>query len=103
VGENKPRRANVRVVAATNRELGKAVASSQFREDLYYRLNVISLELPPLRQRMQDLPRLAAGYLQFFSGQCGKRLTGFSPEALARIQDYSWPGNLRELRNAIER
>ncbi|MBI2924296.1 MAG: sigma-54-dependent Fis family transcriptional regulator [Verrucomicrobia bacterium] len=103
VGENQPRPANVRVIAATNHDLERAVRESRFREDLFYRLNVITLSLPPLRQRPRDLRRVAESYLRFFAAQCGKQLTGFSPAALDRIQSYSWPGNLRELRNAVER
>ncbi len=102
VGEAKTRRANVRIVAATNRNLETAVREKTFREDLYYRLNVITLRVPPLRERPRDLKQIAANYLKFFSAQCGKRLTGFAPTALSAIEQYSWPGNLRELRNAIE-
>jgi two-component system, NtrC family, response regulator AlgB len=103
VGDPKPRRANVRVIAATNRKLEQAVKDGEFREDLYYRLNVITIEIPPLRQRMADLPHIAEGQLRFFSAQLGKKLTGFSEEASRALQSYSWPGNLRELANAIER
>lgn len=103
VGEHKTRRANLRVLAATNRDLEKAAQAGRFREDLFYRLNVISLHMPPLRERLTDLPGIATGYLQFFAKQCGKRLTGFSPEAAQALRTYSWPGNLRELRNVIER
>jgi NtrC-family two-component system response regulator AlgB len=91
------------VIAATNRDLAQAVAESRFREDLYYRLNVISITLPPLRERGADIPRLAGKYLTFLARQAGKRLEGFSKEALAKMQAYAWPGNLRELRNVIER
>src|SRR5205814_6986871 len=86
-----------------NRNLEKAVQEGRFREDLFYRLNVISLQMPPLRQRLGDLPKIAEGYLAFFSGQCGKHLKGFSKEAAQALRQYSWPGNLRELRNVIER
>jgi NtrC-family two-component system response regulator AlgB len=103
VGEAKTRRANVRVIAATNRNLEQAVAEGRFREDLFYRLNVISIQMPPLRERAADLLPLAESYLRFFAGQCGKRLAGFSAEAEAAMRCYSWPGNLRELRNAVER
>jgi NtrC-family two-component system response regulator AlgB len=103
VGEAKPRRANVRVVAATNRELQEAVREGRFREDLYYRLNVISLRLPPLRDRVQDIERIAKRHLDFFSQRAGKTFRGFSPEALDAMRSYKWPGNLRELRNLIER
>lgn len=103
VGETKPRRANVRVISATNRDLAEAVAAGGFREDLFYRLNVISLRLPPLRERVQDLERIAVAQLAFFAGHAGKNVRAFSPAALAALRDYAWPGNLRELRNVIER
>jgi len=102
VGESKTRRANVRVIAATNRNLETAVRDKQFREDLYYRLNVIALRMPPLRERPRDLKQMAASYLKFFSAQCGKRVTAFAPPAQAAIESYAWPGNLRELRNVVE-
>ena len=102
VGESRTRSANVRVIAATNRNLEAAVREKTFREDLFYRLNVIAIRVPPLRERPQDLKQIAAGCLQFFSAQCGKRLTGFAPEAQAAFDRYGWPGNLRELRNVIE-
>ena len=102
LGETKTHRANVRVITATNRDLEKAVSEGRFREDLYYRLNVITLKLPPLRERREDLKRFAQGYLQFFSSQCGKRITGFSAEAEEAMRQYAWPGNLRELRNVVE-
>jgi two-component system, NtrC family, response regulator AlgB len=103
VGEAKTRRANVRVVAATNRDLEQHVKDGRFREDLYYRLNVISIQVPPLRERPSDLPKIAEGYLRFFAAQCAKRLVGFTPEALEALRRYAWPGNLRELRNVVER
>jgi two-component system, NtrC family, response regulator AlgB len=103
VGESKIRCANVRVIAATNRDLEKAVQERRFREDLFYRLNVISIRMPPLRERLSDLPGIAENILGFFACQCGKRLKGFSPEAWEALRAYSWPGNLRELRNVIER
>ena len=103
VGEAKPRRANVRVISATNRDLAQAVPEGRFREDLYYRLNVISLRLPPLRERLQDLERIAKRHLDFFAHRAGKQFRGFSPAALETMRSYSWPGNLRELRNLIER
>ena len=103
VGENITRRADVRVVAATNRDLKKRVAEGSFREDLFYRLNVIAVEMPPLRARPEDLVRFASHYLQHFAAQCARRLTGFDASAEQCIRNYSWPGNLRELRNVIER
>jgi NtrC-family two-component system response regulator AlgB len=103
VGETKLRRANVRLITASNRDLEQAVKNGQFREDLYYRLNVISIRMPALRERPGDLPRIAQEWLRFFGQQVGKELTGFTPAALHALQTYSWPGNLRELRNVIER
>ena len=103
LGENVTRVATVRVIAATNRDLKARVASGLFREDLYFRLNVIAVEMPPLRSRDADLICFAEHYQKFFAEQCGRKLEGFSPEALACLRTYGWPGNLRELRNAIER
>jgi len=103
VGESKTRQANVRVISATNRDLEKAVQEGRFREDLFYRLNVISIRMPSLRERPGDLQGIALSYLRFFARQCGKRVKGFSAEAEQALRLYSWPGNLRELRNVIER
>ncbi len=103
VGENRIRHAEVRVIAATSQDLKKRVAEGAFREDLYFRLNVITAEMPPLRQRPNDLIRFAGHYFKHFAALCGRRLEGFSKEATAAIRAYSWPGNFRELRNAIER
>ncbi len=103
VGETQTRRADVRVVSSTNRDLARAVKEGKFREDLYYRVNVVTLHLPPLRERPFDLERLAAAHLRFFVRQTGKPIQNFSPDAKAALRRYSWPGNLRELRNAIER
>jgi two-component system, NtrC family, response regulator AlgB len=103
LGENVTRRANLRVIAATNRDLKQRVAEGAFREDLFFRLNVITLVMPPLRDLQSDLIRLAEHYARHFAAQCGRRLNGFTADALACLRAYSWPGNLRELRNAIER
>jgi NtrC-family two-component system response regulator AlgB len=103
VGEAKTRKADVRLLAATNRDLHAEVAAGRFREDLYYRLEVIDIELPALRSRQRDLLPLAEHLLHFFARQSNKALTGFAPAALEAISRHSWPGNLRELRNAIER
>jgi len=103
LGESKTRKANVRVIAATNRDLKQMIADGEFREDLYYRINVITVELPPLRARSSDLLNFANDYLTYFSRQIGRDLKGFSKEALDFVKSYPWPGNLRELRNAIER
>jgi NtrC-family two-component system response regulator AlgB len=103
VGETRTRAGDVRVVAATNRDLARMVAEGHFREDLLYRLNVIELVLPPLRQRPGDVLPLADHLLAFFARSSGKALTGFTAEARAALERNSWPGNLRELRNAVER
>jgi len=103
VGEAKTRRADVRVVAASNRNLEQAVQEGRFREDLYYRLNVISLHMLSLRERQVDLARITGNYLRFFCRQCGKHIEGFSIAAEQAIRNYHWPGNLRELRNVVER
>lgn len=103
LGENKVREANVRVIAATNRDLKTSIANGIFREDLYYRLNVISVTVPPLRERPADLSRFAKDYLEFFAGQLGRKLEGFSASGRSALMRHPWPGNLRELRNAIER
>ncbi len=103
LGDTKPRRANVRVIAASNRNLEQAVKEGRCREDLFYRLNVITLTLPPLRERRADLSNMAANYLRFLSTQCGKRISGFSDAASRALNNYAWPGNLRELRNVVER
>jgi NtrC-family two-component system response regulator AlgB len=103
VGENVTRKAEVRIIAATSHDLKKRVVEGTFREDLYFRLNVITVVMPSLRERPADLIAFAEHYLKHFAALCGRRLDGFSPPALAGIRAYSWPGNLRELRNAIER
>ena len=103
LGENKVRESNVRIIAATNRDLAACVAARTFREDLFYRLNVISVTVPPLRERRSDLVRFANDYLSFFSKQMGRKIEGFSETGRQVLIRHSWPGNLRELRNAIER
>lgn len=103
VGENVTHRAEVRIIAATNRDLKQRVSTGLFREDLYFRLNVISVTMPPLRERVSDLLRFANHYLRHFAKQCSRNIEGFSEEAIARLCSYPWPGNLRELRNTIER
>ena len=103
VGEAKPRRANVRVIAATNRALADEVKAGRFREDLFYRLNVIGVTLPGLCDRPADLARFADTYRRFFAARLGKKVTGFAPAVEAAFAAYRWPGNLRELRNVIER
>jgi len=103
VGENIPRKVNVRVVSATNRDLWKEVQAKRFREDLYYRLNVISIKMPPLRNRGGDIAILADHFLKKFARENGKTIEGFEPQALKILEAYSWPGNIRELENTIER
>lgn len=94
---------NVRVVAATNRNLVDAVRSKKFREDLYYRLSVVTLDLPPLRERPEDVQPLAEHFLAHFSKQANRRQMSVSSEARRRLQAHAWPGNVRELRNLMER
>jgi two-component system response regulator PilR (NtrC family) len=96
-------RVDVRVVAATNVDLRRAVDEGRFREDLYYRLNVITIPLPPLRQRKEDIPSLVNHFVDKYSRENGKPLEGVAPEALQALMDYDWPGNVRELENVIER
>jgi NtrC-family two-component system response regulator AlgB len=103
VGETKVRYADVRVIAASNRDLAKAVAAGTFREDLFYRLNVISLTLPPLRDRLDDVERLAMAHLHSVANECDKKIDSISADALEVMKRYNWPGNIRELRNVIER
>jgi NtrC-family two-component system response regulator AlgB len=103
IGETRTRAADVRIVAATNRDLEAEVAAGRFREDLLYRLNVLEVTLPPLRLRQRDIQPLADHLLRFFARQAGKSLTGFTKEAKAALLHYPWPGNVRELRNAVER
>ncbi len=103
VGEAQTRTADVRLIAATNRDLPAEVAAGRFREDLFYRLNVIEIELPPLRRRPSDVLPLAHHLLQFFARQSGKKIAGFTPAAESALASHTWPGNVRELRNAIER
>jgi DNA-binding NtrC family response regulator len=96
-------RVNVRVVAATNKELAKEVAAERFRQDLYYRLNVITIHLPPLRERLQDVPLLAAHFLQKYARENRKEIAAIQQEAIEHLMAYGWPGNVRELENVIER
>ena len=94
---------DVRVVAATNRNLQEEVKQGRFREDLFYRLNVLPIVLPPLRERADDIPRLVEFYVDVYNTEFKKRIRGVSPEAMAQLQRHPWPGNIRELRNAVER
>jgi len=103
VGGNEPLRVDVRVISATNKDLRKAIEKQEFREDLYYRLNVVNIELPPLRERKEDIPLLAEHFLNKFASENRKEITGFSTDTVEFLLDYDWPGNVRELENAIER
>ena len=103
VGDQQTRKVDVRILAATNADLEKAVRKTRFREDLYYRLNVIQIEIPPLCDRPDDVENLANTMLAFFGAQNHKLFRGFSEEAVRALRSYSWPGNIRELRNVIER
>ncbi len=103
VGGNKPLRVDVRIIAATNRDLDRAVKEDRFRQDLYHRLNVISVTLPPLRERKEDIPALADFFLRRCSKETKKNFTGIDPKAQEKLLSYDWPGNVRELANVIER
>lgn len=103
VGDQRTKKADVRIITATNTDLVKAVQEGRFREDLYYRLNVIQIDLPPLADRPDDVEALAKNMLEFFSAQNHKILKSFSDSAITAIRQYPWPGNIRELRNVVER
>jgi two-component system NtrC family response regulator len=103
VGGSEPVEVDIRILAATNRNLAEAVAAGTFREDLYYRLNVVHIETPPLRERREDIPILAAHFLTRYSGENNKVFRGFSPEAMDYLTAYEWPGNVRQLQNVVER
>jgi DNA-binding NtrC family response regulator len=94
---------HLRIVAATNQDMKKAVAEKRFRKDLFFRLNVVPISLPPLRERQEDLPILANHFIDYFNKELSRNIRGLSPSARARLQEYAWPGNVRELRNVIER
>ncbi|HXJ15604.1 MAG TPA: sigma-54 dependent transcriptional regulator [Candidatus Polarisedimenticolia bacterium] len=103
IGSTEESDVDVRVIAATNKDLEKEIAEARFREDLYYRLSVIPIHLPPLRERHEDIPLLAREFLERFSKSMGKRTAGIEPEAMRRLEVYDWPGHVRELENTIER
>ena len=103
VGETASRSVDVRIVAATNRDLKKMIAEGTFREDLYYRLSVIDIVIPPLRERKEDIQPLVDYFLQDINGRLGTEVEGVSAQAMAVLTDYPWPGNVRELRNSLER
>jgi two-component system nitrogen regulation response regulator NtrX len=103
VGGTNRIKVDARVVAATNKELQGEIRANRFREDLYFRLNVIPIFVPPLRERREDIPALAAHFMTEFSDEYGRRAKTFSPDAMTVLEEYLWPGNVRELRNVIER
>jgi DNA-binding NtrC family response regulator len=103
VGGTKTIKVDVRVISASNKDLREEIATKRFRDDLYYRLNVVNLYIPPLRERREDILPLARYFLRRFSGEMSKKLAGFTPEVEGILRDYAWPGNIRELRNSLER
>jgi len=103
LGGTRTLKVDVRLIAAANRSLPAMVAAGQFREDLYYRLNVVSVEMPPLRERKEDIEALAGHFVRKFSGELKKKIDGIAPDALKMLMRYHWPGNIRELQNALER
>lgn len=103
VGGSYPIRVDVRVVATTNRDLTEALQSGDFREDLYYRLSVVAIRVPPLRERMSDIPKLANHFAQLAAREAGKEITGIDPEAIELLHRHDWPGNVRELSHAVQR
>jgi transcriptional regulator with GAF, ATPase, and Fis domain len=103
VGSSDTRKADLRVIATTNRDLTKSVREGKFREDLYFRLNVLPLRVPPLREHIEDIPELVAHFIEKCGATVGRKLKGISPDALRKLEEYHWPGNVRELENIIER
>jgi len=103
IGGSKPVQVDVRVLAATNKHLEEEIAAGRFREDLFYRLNVVPLHVPPLRERREDIPLLIGHFLHVLTERDGMPPRAIAPEAVARLQGLDWPGNVRELRNTIER
>ena len=94
---------DIRIIAATNRDLERQVSKNEFRQDLYFRLNVVRVQLPPLRERKEDIPLLTEHFVQEFGARLGRQIEGFSDEATERLLNYDWPGNVRELMNLVER
>ena len=103
VGGRTPIKTDVRIVAATNKNLEAEVKKGNFREDLYYRLNVVNIHIPPLRERREDVESLARHFLEKYARETGKKIEQISPRALSCLLAYDWPGNVRELQNAMER
>ncbi len=102
LGSNTPRKVDVRIIAATNKDLRQAIKEGTFREDLYYRLSVVTIRIPPLRERVEDIPLLAMHFLKRYAKEAGKEIKGFTPAAMELLCSYSWPGNVRELENVIQ-
>jgi formate hydrogenlyase transcriptional activator len=103
LGSSRTIRVNVRIIAASNRDLDKAIQEGRFRADLYYRLNVLPIVLPPLRQRRSDIPLLTSFFVERYSRQLGKQIIGVAQDTMKILSQYDWPGNIRELQNVIER
>jgi DNA-binding NtrC family response regulator len=103
VGGDKTIKSDFRLICATNQNLGEKITAGAFRDDLFYRINVFEIEMPPLRERKDDLPLLLSHFVQIFNEKTNRRVIGFSPEAMQVLNDYDWPGNLRELKNLVER
>jgi len=102
VGDHRPLSVDVRIITATNKDLQEMIDSKRFREDLFFRINVIPIHLPPLRERIEDIPRLVNAFVERLRERTGKKITGLSPEAMDRFMSYFWPGNVRELKSALE-
>ena len=103
IGDTKPIKVNVRIISATNRDLKKEIEEGNFREDLFYRLSVFQLHLPPLRERKEDIEDLANSFIKHFAAKMGKQINGMTPQCLTALKTAEWRGNVRELRNVIER
>src|SRR6202034_3529179 len=103
LGSTHTRRVNIRLVAATNRDLEKMIADREFRSDLYYRLHVFPIRIPPLRERKEDIPQLVSYFVQKFARQMQKKIDSISPAVMRGLTSWDWPGNIRELENFIER
>src|SRR5262249_39656939 len=103
VGDTRPTRVDVRIITATNRDLEKEIEKGEFREDLFYRLNVFTIKLPALRDRKKDIPSLAKHFMELFSGKANQNVTAMSKEFLEHLQQHDWKGNIRELKNVVER
>jgi transcriptional regulator with PAS, ATPase and Fis domain len=103
VGGTKAKKIDIRLIAATNKDLEKMIKEETFREDLYYRLNIVPISLPSLKERQEDIPLLATHFVKKYADEMGKTVKGFSPDAMKRLMRYPWPGNVRELENVVER